>query len=794
MKNKKVEILSPGGDPEAVKAAIIAGADAVYLGLKKFNARKRAENIDIPKLKELVQLAHSRYVKIFVTMNILLTESEIPEAVEFAAEIIEAGADAIIVQDAGFGYLLSRLFTGLEIHASTQMTTHNSLQIDFLSELGVKQLNFSRELSANELKPLINFSHKKKIKTEVFVHGAYCISCSGICYMSAFISAQPGNRGACLQPCRRQYSADDNEEKDYLLSLKDNNALPHAEELLEAGADTLKIEGRIKNFSYVYEVTSSWRNRIDELSGNSNGIKLNSVDSVFNRGFSAGYYEGKISPDMFIDSPLDQSQEIIGNVEAYSADKQILALDTKRNIPPGTRINIYTRENRFICGAIVKSRKGGNSWKIEIENQLKGKILKDQLVLKLAGIDEAEKVRAEIDQLEIPKNLLNVNVSGKIGEKLKAEFIFNGKNSNVFSESDLAEAQSAGLNAETLKKQFGRLGDTFFELDSIDISELQNGLFLPIKELNSMRREALEKFISLKPEFEIPIKSRNGKTREKKLALLLSDENEIREISRSFDGLIFAETTNAAGMKIFETGALPWIPPFVLDENIQFYIDLIEKFNPQLVISENSGIGFELGRRNINWIAGPQLNSTNGYSFETYKSLGNASGGFYSAEINNEQINNISVPEDFTTLYNILGPILLMTTRQCLYLKPGLCPVNKTEMDKSCHKGCENYAQFSDEKNIPFHILKSKGHLHRIYNDALLYLPEAVGQINADYFTLDLRSLPFYGLKIEHKLEIIDFFSSIINEFKIDQDQNTRVKKLIGKITRGNYLRGFETN
>lgn len=794
MMEHRVEILSPGGDIDAVKAAVLAGADAVYMGMKKFNARKRAENITSEQLADLINIAHSRNVKIFITMNILLTEKEIPEAVETVAELINQGVDAIIVQDIGFAYLLEKYFPALEVHASTQMTTHNSLQIDFIKKFGIKQLNFARELSKEELIPLIEHTKKQNLKSEIFVHGAYCISCSGICYMSAFMAAQPGNRGACLQPCRRRYSTNEKSEKKYLLSLKDNNAFSHAGELLEIKADTLKIEGRIKGFNYVYQVTSAWHRQTDALYNNEtiNSSLEENVKKVFNRDFSAGYFEGSISSRMFIDSPLDQSLRQIGKVDSYTADKKLLIMNDSVELEESNRINIYTSENLFICGAVVKKKINTYSFEIEIENQLKGKIQKGQLVMLLENLNESERLKKQLDLMKPSKKILNVKVKGKNGEKLLAEFSFNGKTVITESETLLSPAEKNSLTGESLSNQFSRLGDTQFELGDIDIKELEDGLFIPVKELNRMRREAVENMLPPVSVFKFNEQKKKNTIRQKKLALLISDTEDMDFIDSHFEGFVFLETGTSTKLSSFKSGIYPWIPAFITNAEIPFYEKLINELDPEIIVSDNSGIGSYAGDKGIKWIAGPQLNSSNGYSFEAYQNKGQAAGAFYSSEINREQINQISVPDNFTTFLNVFGNILLMTTRQCLFQKPGLCPAKKTQVDKHCLKGCSNYTEYFDEMNVPFHITKTPGFIHRIFNDASLFIPEAVTQTNADYYLLDFRSFPFFNLNKKDKITIYRFFNNIIRNGVIDKQQEKLIKEILKNTTRGNYTRGFE--
>lgn len=200
-----LELLSPAGDAKSFKAAILAGANAIFFGVENFNARQRAENISFENLSDLINLAKSKNVKSYLTLNTLVYDSEFSNLFETVQKAIQCGIDAVIVQDMGVLYFVKQNFPDLEIHASTQMTTHNILQCEFLSEVGVSQINLSRELSLVELKPLVKFLNSKNIIAEIFVHGAYCISFSGQCYLSNYLYSEAGNRGLCVQPCRREF-------------------------------------------------------------------------------------------------------------------------------------------------------------------------------------------------------------------------------------------------------------------------------------------------------------------------------------------------------------------------------------------------------------------------------------------------------------------------------------------------------------------------------------------------------------------------------------------------------------
>ena len=774
MEGKKPELLAPAGDYDCAKAAILAGADAVYMGLKKFNARERASNLGLEELKEIVSIAHSHGTKIYVTMNTLLTDSELYEAVQCASEIFGAGADALIVQDAGLAYVLHQYLPELELHASTQMTTHNCLQVDFLEKLGIKNVNFARELSAEELEPIIKYTKKKGIKTEIFVHGAYCISCSGICYMSSFISSQAGNRGKCLQPCRRRYSLTPHGDKSYFFSLKDNNALPNLVKIRELGADALKIEGRIKNYGYVHTTVSAYRHALDGFG------QEDDVNQVFNRGFTTGYFHSCISPDMFVESPLDQSMVQAGTVLSYTADRQELTVAMEKDIVEGgSRISIYTPENSFICSAIVDRVLGRGVYHVVIENLLHGKILKGQIVALLPQPQLMQALARQLAELKPVPAVVDAEVFAARGEPLKAVFSCNGRKAEVYSEAPVEPAQNRGLSAEGIRAQFQKTGDTLCTLGALTCHGLEEPLFLPVKELNRVRRTALEALFAAAPEPQVPHLAFPPHT-QKSLSVLVSTQEDADLFADRCD-TVFAEWLPNCALKLGKN-IYPWIPSFIEDTAVPDYLAMLDT-KPALVVSDNVGLGLEASRRGIAWIAGPMLNSSNSYTLQAYRTLCGASGAFLSTELNREQLAQISAPADFKLFLQVFGPITMMTTRQCLLASAGRCRSGRNRFTEAC-RVCSGSETFYDEKEIPFHIVKSPGYINRVFNDALLYIPEAVKAVAADSFLLDFRSLPFMHLSADDKLAIYDCFNG-------DRTAQERAKTADGSITRGNWLRGF---
>lgn len=320
---RKIELLAPGGDIESVKAAIVAGADAIYFGLNTFNARMRATNIELDDLAGIVSLAHRNSCEVFITINIIIVESEIRALVNLLNKLVNTKIDGVIVQDLGLLYLLSTHFKNLKIHASTQLTTHNEGQIKFLSKLSVTRVNLSRELKLDELKTLTRVGHENNILSEVFVHGSNCLSFSGLCYISSVLEGKSANRGRCNQSCREQYLTTP-EGKDFPLNLKDNSAFNNLKALSDAGVDSVKIEGRMKKFHYVYTVVNAWRNLLNNFySNNQASSDDTALYQVFNRDFTNAFLMGKLNEDVFTDNPRDHSALYFHDAKRRSTDEGI---------------------------------------------------------------------------------------------------------------------------------------------------------------------------------------------------------------------------------------------------------------------------------------------------------------------------------------------------------------------------------------------------------------------------------------------------------------------------------------
>ncbi|MBQ7500025.1 MAG: U32 family peptidase, partial [Clostridia bacterium] len=312
---KLPELLAPAGDRESLRAAVMGGADAVYFGAEKFNARMNARNFSPDEIRSAIDYCHSRGVRVYITLNTQLYDREMSEALSCVEELRMSGADGLICADIGLSSEIRKNFPDLPIHASTQMSLCDSEGVRFAAELGFSRAVVARELPLAEIKGIVE---KSPIEIEIFVHGALCVCVSGQCLMSSVIGGRSGNRGECAQPCRMEYSSGGSRGKEYLLSLKDMCLASHITDLIGCGAASLKIEGRMKSPSYVYGVVSTYRNLLDERR-NADKKDIERLASLFSRnGFTDGYFTGRISNAM---NGMRSPSEKTPSVKQYDLSK-----------------------------------------------------------------------------------------------------------------------------------------------------------------------------------------------------------------------------------------------------------------------------------------------------------------------------------------------------------------------------------------------------------------------------------------------------------------------------------------
>ena len=470
-----MKIVAPAGNMERFYSAISATADEIYLGLKGFGARRNAENFTVEELKKAIDYAHLRGSRIFLTLNTIMTNREIELLYPTLKDLYNYGLDAIIVQDLGYAEYLHKNFPSIEIHGSTQMTVANYYEINYLKELGFKRIVLPRELSFEEIKEIREHTD---IELEVFVSGSLCISFSGNCYMSSFIGGRSGNRGMCAQPCRKEYKTSCG-EKSYFLSPKDQlYGLDEIKKLQEIGVESIKVEGRMKDVSYVYETVSYFRNLINGIDKEENTHKL------FNRGYSKGYFYDNDKNIMNRDYSYNMGEkigEVIGknirlDEDIVSGDGITFVSKDYKNLG-GTYINKIAYKNE----KLVLNFPEGTKYIFRNYN----KRLNDEITKKLKSTDK---------KLEI-----NFDFTAKLNEKLILKTYLEDENGNrilnleEISETLTQKAQKRAISEEDIKEKLSEIGDSEFTVKNIKI-DIDENIFIPLSELKNLKRNAVEKF------------------------------------------------------------------------------------------------------------------------------------------------------------------------------------------------------------------------------------------------------------------------------------------------------------
>ena len=718
----KIELLAPGGDIDAIKAAVLAGADAVYCGLEKFNARNRAANISFDDLQGILRLAHKNSCKVFLTLNILIVESELHSLAALLNRLVNTTIDGVIIQDPGMLYLLSNYFKTLKIHASTQLTTHNKGQIQFLKKLNVTRVNLSRELNIHEINALTAVAHQNGILTEVFAHGSYCISFSGLCFMSSVNSGNSANRGRCSQPCRDRYKTTA-VGKDFPLNLKDNSAFFDLRELSDAGVDSLKIEGRIKKSDYVFTVVDTWRKQLDSLYNQDELFNDNrNLYKVFNRDFSNGFLKGEIHKNLFIDSPRDHSIHHLSEVKKYSSEQEF----------ENDRITLFDEKE-----ALKKS------------------------------------VEIKVNNASIAKVPLTILISGEYGVPLKVILKTPENIFEVLSEMNLDNRGIEALNYDMIFKRFKALNETEYYIVSLSLDNLNPNVYLPFSELTSLKRRLL--FIlngSKKPidPIDVPIlKKQNRLTKKPSLSILISSEKDLYLCDNSSSD-IYYQLPESIKNKVSDfislfTGnkrLIPWFPSVLIGDDYTAAVGFLQSVHPPLIVTNNTGIAYEAYRLGTKWIAGPLLNIVNSFSLICLKENFNCSGSFISNELSKIQIQAIKAPDDFMLFYSIYQPILLMTSRQCLFHQVAGC--ERSKIDDSCVH-CEKSATITNLKNETYVINKTKGNYHNIYNETNFLNTEIVTDLPDTFygFCIDLSDIQTKTKVEVIKSETVRLFGNLLN-------------------------------
>ena len=481
-----MELLAPAGTMENFMAALESGADAIYLGGKVFNARAHAANFGIDELREAVRLAHILDVSVYVTVNILIGDTELKDLEQYIKDLDSIGVDAIIVQDLAVVEIAKRVAPNIHLHGSTQMTAATLDAVRFYESLGFTRVVLARELSLKEIQHICKHC---KAEIEVFVHGALCVCYSGQCLMSSFIGGRSGNRGACAQPCRLPYELLDSKGESvlpkheaYLLSPKDLNYSEHMNELVAAGVTSFKVEGRMKKVSYVRQVIGTYREILDKASIQENQRKA--LASGFNRGFSTAYLEDTVGRQMMTVVAPNHQGKPIG--ESYTKKGEVY-LSLTEPIEQGSLVKIL-QSNGSVTYYTVD-----DEWTCVSDTLYKGRPAEGLAVgqLYLASTPKNTKSRGlqEFTRKYDMSVYLSVGSNGETNYTELTAILDSGLSVTVTNEYVPAIANKVPTSLEKVTEQLGRLGNTLFRLSYVDIPD---GPYMwPASVLNALRRDAV---------------------------------------------------------------------------------------------------------------------------------------------------------------------------------------------------------------------------------------------------------------------------------------------------------------
>lgn len=493
-KNNRVEILAPAGDLETLKLAINAGANAIYLGLNNFGARAFAKNFSHEEYEEAITYAHLRNAKIYVTMNTLLNEDEINNAIKQVDYLYHHNVDALIIQDLGLLNIVSQKYPDLELHASTQMHIHNKAGIKFLKDKGIKRVVLARETPI----AIIKECQKENIDIEIFAYGALCVSYSGQCLMSSCLKNRSGNKGMCAQNCRMIYEVKDQKNqtiaKDkYLLSTSDLNIIDQLPQLLDLNICSLKIEGRMKRSEYVAKVVSIFREAVDAYYENRpyklSNKQLEELKVLFNRGFTSGLIFEKNKENFFNQYRPNHMGVKIGKVIKYQNRRVYIKLTKELNQNDGIRIigkkDIGLNANYIYVNNLLVNHADAN---IIVGLDVDDYVENNAIVVKTTDYILNNQIKKQFSIYPY-RIAIKMHFEAMIDKPLKLDINYDKYHISVYADQLCQKAINKPTDKDRIIQQLSKLNDTIYELEEID--GMADEIFISIKAINDLRKKGI---------------------------------------------------------------------------------------------------------------------------------------------------------------------------------------------------------------------------------------------------------------------------------------------------------------
>jgi len=697
----KKELLSPVGSVEALYQAVHNGADAVYLGGKKFGARMFADNFTKEDLVHAINYCHLYNVKIYVTVNTVIFDNEVKDFIDYIEFLYVHGVDAVIMQDIGMISLVKEKFPELEIHASTQSHNHNSEGIKLLKQLGVSRIVLARELSLDEVKSI-----DVDIEKEIFIHGALCVCYSGCCLFSSMNSSRSGNRGECVASCRLPYQLFKNDKLvqtngNYLLSMRELNTSNYLKDILESDVVSLKIEGRMKSPEYVGFITKFYRTLIDKYYNKEEmTIKeadLNELKTLFNREFTNGYLFNEYGRDVMNIKNQNHIGLEIGKV--VEVDSKYIKIKLKHELNQEDGIKFLDVDKGMIVNKLYNS-------KLMLVNKVeKGNIA---IVDNKIGLNILSKVSVTTNKLLLEK------LNKYIEKKLDISFLVVAKknaNLEIVADDGFNKVKVEGnkvlksinrpVTIDNITNQLSKLGNTPFKLKNINI-DMDNDIFISLKEINDLRRDLVDKLIQLKtkvPNKQInQIKNKNYVIVNKKVkisALVRNEEQLLCCLEQGVDYIYVCDIVLFNKYKNYKNIYLR------LDRVMHNFIDYKNK---NLLVCELGALNKYKTHNDV--CTDYYLNINNNYSVQFLERLG-VNRICLSPETTN--FNNICSNVDIEMI--VYGRLELMITKYC----PLNMILNKD--NKNCNL-CLNKDEFylKDDQNHIYPLIHSKHFTHIMHH------------------------------------------------------------------------------
>jgi putative protease len=821
-----IELLAPAGSLSALEAAVESGADAVYIGGNKFNARAFADNLNEEMLKEAVEYAHIRGVKIYVTVNILILQNELEEVMEYINYLYRLNVDAVIVQDIGLVMMIKNLLPNFEVHCSTQMAIHNTDGANLLYELGVKRVVLARELSLKEVNEIVDSTD---IDAEVFVHGALCVCYSGQCYMSSLIGGRSGNRGKCAQPCRKRYSLYDiSGEKEvqindgnYLISTRDLNTYEQLYNIAASKVASIKIEGRMKRPEYVAIITHHYREALDCIQkGKDNCISEEAAYELkiaFNREFTEGYLFNNRNQEMVSRERPDNRGIFVGSVLSQMGNMaEILVEDNFLN--DGDSVEIIAEDGKSTGCTIsgikkdnntVKSAKAGDKIKIFITHR----VTPGSRVNKTLDHKLFQKAREEYAFKNKKKIALRGIFTGKMNEvPVLVVEDSDGNHIKVMGQDAIQQAEKLAVSKEKIFEQLNKTNDTPYVFKNVDI-DIEANSFLTIKAINSLRRDALEQLSHKR----INLNQRDLKEIDISQAIRYYSTGTSKD-RKAAQELIAGVKNLEAGISAINAGAntIYILGDYILKESLQLINELTEQCKasdcslfyvlPQITrdaeakailkmlqqaTEKNKLLGLvisNIGHIKIAEILGTivvrgnfTLNAINSAAVDFYTMRGLQS-LCISPELNLIQIKELCKVTQIEIEAVVYGYLPAMITEYCPTSAIGECDV--------CESGCNKSYGIIDEKDKLFKVINMGNCKSTILNSDVLCVYDNLS--NMIESGISKLRMDFYDEQENEVFEIVKAYKDkMLNLWDNNESSVIEAVKQKG-FTKGHYFRGIE--